>query len=524
MLKASGLRIVTVGNSIIIKGATDCGTLYGVYEFLAQYFNYEYFSDTAIRIDTNVTELKLMNFDITDVPDYEYNLATYGYVRNNNEMTRRYRMVTDKWKMIPVDGKMYHNSFSWLPKETYQADHPNWYSIDGTQLCYTARGNVQEYNAMLAAATEKAKLILSDSRYLDYNVLTFTQQDGSGWCSCNMCTTTAANYNGSNAAVVIHFVNALKTNIDEWFLTDGAAYSRDLKLFFFGYHRTNKPPTIYNETTGKHELVDSTVRCVPGVGVYFAETAGDYTQDFFADVNAEIAKNMAGYGCVTDDIFFWSYQTNFTYYLTPYNTFDGMQNVYQYAKYNNACLLFDQGQYNELGKASSWSALKVYLSSKLTWNVNADMDVLIDEFFINYFGPAATHMREMFDSYLEQARYNSEYNGYAGPESIMIDALQQSFWSKALLESWLSYTDRALNSIGYLKTRNMDAYNAYSENIRRERISVLFMLIELYGDTLDATTLQLYKTTFYNDAQEFGLTRLSEKFGLETLYSKWGLL
>ncbi len=524
MLKSSGLRIVTTGKSIIIKGASARGTLYGVYEFLAQCFNYEYFADTAIRIDTNVTELALINFDITDVPDFEYNLSTYGYVRLVNETLRRYRMVTDRSLIIPVGSNMYHNSFDWFPVETYKAEHPNWYSIDGTQLCYTARGDVQEYNEMLLVATQTAKAILSDSRYLDYNILTLTQQDGSGWCTCDSCTDTAQRYNGSNSAVVIHFMNALKANIDEWFLTDGSAYSRDLKLLFFGYHQTNKPPTIYDEVTGKHEPVDSTVKCIAGVGVYFAETSGDYLQDFFADVNAEIARNMAGYACLTQDIFFWSYQTNFSYYLTPYNTFDGMQNVYQVAKYNNAFLLFDQGQYNEIGKATGWSALKVYLNSKLSWNVNADVETLIDEFFTYYFGPAKAHMREMFDSYIQQARYNAENKGYTGENTIYFDALQQTFWSERLLNGWISYTDRALNAIEYLKTSDIDAYNAYSQNIRRERLSALYLLIELYGETIDETTLQSYKITFYNDAQEFELTKENEKDSLQALYSKWGIL
>ena len=520
LLKSGGFRIVTVDNSIIIKGASDRGTLYGVYEFLAQCFNYEYFSDTAIRIDTNVTELALIEFDITDVPDFEYNLATYGYVHNAaNETVRRYRMVKDKWLIIPVGRNMYHNSFDWFPKETYYANHNQWYSTDGQQLCYTAHGDPVEYAAMIETATQTAKALLSNPAYLGYNVLTLTQQDGRSWCKCTTCTATAEQYNGSNAAVVIHFLNALKTNIDAWFLTDGAEYSRDLKLLFFGYHQTNKPPTIYNEVTGKHELVDSTVKCVSGVGVFFAETDGDYTQDFFADSNAEIANNMVGYGCVTEDIFFWSYQTNFSYYLTPYNSFDSMQSIYQYAKYNNAFVLFDQGQYNELGKATAWAALKVYLNSKLAWNVNADMNTLIDDFFINYFGPAGAYMREMFDSYIAQARLNSD-NGY---DTIWVNALQESFWSEELLNSWISCIDEALDSIDYLKTIDIDSYNAYSENIRRERLSVLYLLIELYGTNLDSTTLQSYKTTFYNDAQEFGLTLVSEKGTLETLYSEWGL-
>ncbi|MBR4942784.1 MAG: DUF4838 domain-containing protein [Clostridia bacterium] len=518
----TGLTIQTKGESVFVLGAKGRGTLNAVYEFLAQAFHYEYFSSNMIQIDRNVTELPLMQYDIVDVPDYEYNVATYGYVRGSETIRNRYRMVEDKTLFIPVGGKMYHNSFEWLPKENYLENNREWYSDDKTQLCYTAHGDEKEYNLMLAAALQKAKELLSDPAYEDATILTFTQQDTQTWCECDTCVAELQKY-GANSAVVVKFMNALRRLIDTWFEMDGAEYKRDFKLLFFAYHLTNRPPTVYDEATKTYKAVDSSVKCVPGVGVYFAETLGDYQQSFTEQYNREIGQNMSGWGACADDLFFWSYNVNFSHYLTPYNSFSAMQDIYKYGAMNNAHFLFDQGQYNQDGKPTGWCMLKIYLSSKLAWNVNENMEELIDKFFAAYFGPAATSMRKMFDGFRVQAFFN-ENNGYSGAHSVLHDAMQDKYWSRALLEDWLSLTERAMGEIESVKETNPTLYEAYKLNINIERLSPIYMLIELYDSAYSEDVVRNYQKEFLQIATEIGITRVDEtKNTPANLYLKWGL-
>ena len=271
----TGLTIQTNGQSVFLLGAKEYGTLYAVYEFLSQAFDYEYFASNLIQINRNVKDVPLMDYDIVDVPDYEYNLATYGFIRSSEMIRNRYRMADDSKFFIPVGGRMYHNSFEWLPKEYENVDgveqliHPKWYSIEGgklvgTQLCYTAQGDAEEYQLMLNAALEKAKELLSDPQYFDRPILTFTQQDTQTWCECDTCAAEKKKY-GTNAAVVVKFVNALRGLIDAWFEGDGAEYKRDFTLLFFAYHLTNNSPTVYDEKTNTYTAIDDSVKCVPGV-------------------------------------------------------------------------------------------------------------------------------------------------------------------------------------------------------------------------------------------------------------------
>ncbi len=523
VLGVSGLRIKTSGKSVFMRGATDKGSLYAVYEFLTQSLNYQFYADNAIQINRNVTDLPLMNYDITDVPDYQQNTATFGYIRMNRTTCNRYRMINDSDLIIPVGPNLYHNSFDWLPKETHQQSHPEWYSLDGDQLCYTAGGDEASLAEMVDVVAEKMKTILQNSAYDDKNIITITHQDNWQWCDCESCLSELATY-GTNAAVMIKFVNKVKAKIDEWFLADGADYSRDLKILFFGYHQTNKPPVVFDQATGKYKPIDDSVVCLPGVGVYFAESAGDYTQSLYGENNKEIRENMEGYGVLTDTLCFWSYQVNFTKYLTPYNSFNGMQETYLCGVLNNAYFMFDQGQYNETGNPTGWCKLKAYLSSKLAWDVNADLETLTQNFFDGYFGPASSLMKEMFDGFRLQSIDNELNNGYSGLRNIHSNALQAKYWPQQLVQKWLDLTSQALEIIETTKQDYPLMYESYKINVNRERLSPLYMMVELYESSQTVETIQAYKSEFYNVATHAGLLKEGEtRAEMSDLYVRWGI-
>ena len=120
-------------------------------------------------------------------------------------------------------------------------------------------------------------------------------------------------------------------------------------------------------------------------------------------------------------------------------------------------------------------------------------------------------MKKMFDSFRVRSVYNETYNGYGGLKSIMTDVLQVKYWPEALMRDWLQYTDNALGALEELKASDPDKYAAYSANIRLERLSPLYIMIQLYNSKItDAQTMQ-YKRMFYEDAQEMGITKTGEK-------------
>ena len=514
----SGFRIVTRGSSVFMAGATAYGTLCAVYEFLHQTLGFEAYSASVTQLSQDVREVRLWNYDITDVPDFQYRIRGYGFMDGDSTLRNRFRMQTINEIAIPVDGSIHHNSFKWLPKETWQSTHSEWYSEDGRQLCYTAHGDSDSLDDMIDAVVEKMKGILMEDR--DKLYITITHEDTQTWCTCQTCTAEREKYGGANSAVVIKFLNRVSRAVRSWFEGDGAEYARDLKILFFAYHQTNKPPTVYDAATDTYSAIDDSVICDEGVAVYFAETNGDYTQSFYERNNSEIANNMRGWGALCDTMFFWTYGVNFSYYLTPYNSFNSMQDTYRFAVRCNPVLIFDQGMHNETAQPTAWGALGAYLGAKLAWNVDADVGALTDAFFAAQFGDGAQAMRAMYDSFRMRAEYNEAYNGYSGSRSIFIDALQEQFWPRGLLENWIALTQQALGAVGALQETDPEQYTIYSRNIIAERISPVYMLTEIYANELKPAELEAYRQMLREDLELIGTTQLNEQTQISDLLNR----
>lgn len=71
--------------SIFICGATDSGSLYGVYGFLEECFGYRYYAPDEYAIDS-VYNMDLPNMDITNRPDFDYRSDNYGEMIRNNDV------------------------------------------------------------------------------------------------------------------------------------------------------------------------------------------------------------------------------------------------------------------------------------------------------------------------------------------------------------------------------------------------------------------------------------------------------
>ncbi|MDR3317912.1 MAG: DUF4838 domain-containing protein [Clostridiales bacterium] len=538
VLDVQGFVIKTVGKSIFITGADNYGkegTLWGAYELLYRLFDFDYYGTDTYALNTDVKDIGLYNYDITDVPDFQYRIQGNGYIRyNTNTRNRmRYANSTDYW----VSGgkiSQWHNSFEYLPKATYQKTHPEWYSDDGSQLCYTAHGDADSFDEMAAVCADVIKTELIGDPY--HNMLSLSIQDNQKFCTCAACAAENEKYNGSNAAVVIKLLNGIADKLNVWFgAPEGEPYQKDLKLLFFAYHATNTPPVSHDAATGEYAAVDDAVLMRGAdsangkyvtVAPYFAETNGDYTTSFFdaASVNAAYASNLKGWAAISSEVYCWFYQTNFNYYLVPYNTFNAMQDTYKFIKNCGAKFLMDQGQFNNQGESAAWTTLKGYLTAKFSWNVNADGETLIKRFIKGYYGEAAeAQMTEVFNSYSVWATYQNKLLGYAGSRSVFYNAAQKSLWPRQMLIAWKNSLDAAEKALSPLKVSDPDGYNRYTQHIGTERISYDYLLLLLWSVDLTDGELAAIKTQFKNDIRLSGITRASETMTIDDLLKNMSL-
>ena len=510
ILKSQGYIIKTVGQNIYMGGAGDYGSLYSVYGLAEHLLGYDYYYTDSMKINRGLTELPLYNYDVVEVPDIEYRDATYAYVTASAQVCNRYRMMTRDAYICPVNESMGHNVLKWFGVDDNLESHPGWFNDekDPKQLCFTAHGNSDERAAMLAYGVKVLKEALIQSP--DKPVVLLCCEDNKYVCDCDACT-DAKEYYGSDSGAMVAMINDIKRAIDEWFKQDGAPYKRDLKIAFYAYLGYETAPT-------------QNIRCEDGVVPYVAPIHADYMVPLTHKANIAAYTQIEKWKAISEDVHFYLYDTNYTGYFTPYNTFESMQENYRYVASSGSSCMHNLGQGNQPNISTGFSVLKVYLQSKLGWNVNADIKALTDSFFDGYYDVAAEWMRKYFEEYRMQSVIQHDVVGYSGMDTIYRDVVKREYWPKQLLERWIGYMDKAMESIEVYKETNLTLYRQLYNHIAAERIDLYYLYVEIYSNYIEESLKQNYKLLVRDDANNIGLKYFREnpsRGAITLLWSSW---
>ena len=515
VLGDKGFIIKTSGRSVFIAGATALGTVNGAYKFLELTIGLATYGPECTVYHNNITNIALKNYDIVDVPDIMYNVAAMGFI--DETLRKRMQFSQHGWLEINNSGN-YHNSFAYLPKSSYLATHPEWYSDDGTQLCYTAHGDEKSFEIMVSTVIDVLKSHLMVN--LTSKMVTFSQEDTFTWCTCENCSSLRQTYE-TDSVSVIYFLNRVSDELQDWFeSSDGSAYARDFDICFFAYNRTEKPPVVFDNALGQYVVIDDSVNLNDNVCVLYAPIAANYHESFYTEENEEYYENMKGWSAVSKKLYMWTYSTNFHFYLAPYNSFSGISGTYKSLKETGTYYLFDQNQYNN-GSSTGFTILKAYLSSKLAWNVNENVENLIDKFFTNYYGVASEDMRKCFEALRTQFAYMEDVLNFSG--DVFEPPLSKDLYPKGFLTTCLGYIDDAYQNIEYLNDKDRGEYDRVKKAIMLESLSFRYLLIEIYGSEYNTLILDQMKRDFRTDSQKTGVGRIAEHTYTTSLFASWGI-
>lgn len=513
-LGPSGFKLQRKDKTIIMAGYREYGTLNAVYEFLHVAFGFRCYYADEIALAKNVTDLKLPDFNITDRPDIDLRCANYGDMMTDSTFAYRMRTLLDSDIWMNIDGSYWHNSFKYLPPATYAEEHRDWYYYgngadkDPTQLDYTN-------DEMRLQLTENLKKYILANPTLE-NV-TITHEDNRTWCD-NAANKALVSKYGTNAASMILFCNKVAADIREWLAT--VSPGRKVNIVMFAYYSTEKAPVTYNQQTGQYEPIDG-LKLDEGVSVFYAPINADYNCSAYSSDNTTMYETLKAWTALSERVYLWLYSTNFAYYLAMFNSFDSMQSMYRMAKEANAYYLFDQGQHSQ-SNAVGFSRLKMFLNSQLGWNVNADMDALIDEFFENYYKAAEPAMRKLFDSMRLHYAYLRDETDM--PRNIYANVYKSSYFPKGVLDEWMRLIDEAYASIEDLKESDAALYQKLEQRIRLESLTIRYMVIQIYGSTYTDADLREMKLQFKADATQLGVSRYQEIDGaIRLLWEQWGV-
>ena len=513
ILTRSGFRIISKGNSVFLIGGGDYGTLYSAYEFLTQEIGFEVYTGDTIYFN-KVPSIKLHEYDVTDVPDIEYVLTPLGtqYFNAGTRQRMRYNHENEVW--MGPQGVSWHNTLNYLPAKDWKDAHPKWYGTNG-DLCLYANGDETEYPLFFEAFMDSFISVLEKNPEIDN--ITITQQDWNSWCECASCTADLNKY-GTNAATMVKFCNKVSDALKVYFEENNI--ERKVNICFFAYQKTTAAPVTKTED-GKYVPIDNDVICRDNVYCFYAPITAEFLYGFDKPENSYYLETMDKWCAITSHMYLWIYAVNFYDSFKPYNAIASMQDTYIVAKAHNVSYLYDQCWWNQ-ENTGDWMNLRAYLTSKLRWDVKANVQDLVENFMDNHYQVASTAMQKAFTLYntwFEHLKSDLQVGGS------YLDAklYEARNFPKGFVDGMLKCFDEAYEAIQPLKDTDPILYETLQKRICLETFPYRYLNITYYSTYYtDAELLEL-KLSFKEDAQFVELTNSTESKSIDQLFEEWGI-
>lgn len=394
-------RIGTAGERLLLLGAPQRGTMYGVYTFLEDHLGCRWLSSKVSRIPKQRT-IELEPFSSVQTPVLEYREPFYWdafdadwAARNkvNSQSARLDDMRGGKVTYYPF----VHTFYSLIPPEQYFAEHPEYFAEVGgkrvasnAQLCLT---NPDVVRLTVAKVREWIET------HPGVNIVSVSQNDCWGFCECPNCR-ALAEAEGSQSAPIVAFVNQVAEAIENDY--------PNVAIDTLAYSYSRKPPKTLRPR-GNVIIRLCTIECC------FSHPLAtcDHPQ------NVSFRDDMVGWSKLCNRLYVWDYVTSFAHYLTPFPNWDVLQPNIKFFVDHGVKGIFEEGNYNSPG--GEFAELRAYIMAKCLWDPDYDADRAMDEFLEGYYGLAARPIGKYIDLLTAKVRKeNIHLHIWEGPNAAFL--------------------------------------------------------------------------------------------------------
>lgn len=526
---ATGYQIKTIGNSVFIYANGSQGYHLAALAFLRIVVGYDCLAADTIIYEKDGSFIPEM--DIVERPDFDYrhDMTTYAH-----SLEKAYPMgvSVNGSLMMSTGASTAHNSFWYLPPEVYADANPDWYSdqkcavevIDWeylyqtwpAQLCYTAHGNEEEMQKMQQIVADKiVEEALYNHKNADKNIITFTQQDESVYCSCDSCKAIVDEY-GNIGAAIIMFTNGVddivQQKLQEYADQNGVA-KKEVNILIFSYQETRFAPTKLDEKS----------KCNENVGIYLASSKTRYSFTFYDEIN-ELDKKAIQDWSKFGKLYYWFYNLNSDVYFIPSNVFETIAENYRFGKENNGAWIGDNGVWITY-KNTGFTSFKEYLISRYSFDVNLDYNDLKDQYFEYYYGDGGVYMEQFFDEMIAYMSYQRDYGGNIDFNGVCVNCYndQAKYWPYQMVVRWNELCNQALKAIEETKLQGDGTYERLRDHIVLESMFPRYALCVYHNNQYSEEQIAEMRLAFFNDCNALGLTHEDDYRRLDTLWQSWGL-
>ncbi|MGI6714430.1 MAG: DUF4838 domain-containing protein [Bacilli bacterium] len=537
---SSGYIIKLDGANVFIKGGYF-GNLYGTYEFLHHQFGLEFYAEEEIYLEQVDHIAYLKDFDLKDIPSFDYRIGGNGEISGyaGGKYMNRMRMMSfgnvyvGSWHgdhAIPP----FHNTMDYIPPSEFAAEHPNWFSPDGHQLCLT-RDPEGLMNAVVPRVIHELEL------YPERNIVTFTQMDGPTWCTCDNCKFKGigtdeegdtVSYTDASLAEReyysrqnLRFVNELAKRIAATYTqANGYQHGREVFVYLFSYGMTSAAPIKYNadgtpvlDEQGNYVIYDQNLEIADNLGVLFCYAFSTTYTGEYNNLTLQTIDRIKRWSAITNHFSFWAYSTHFTDYFVPYDSQQQLLDTIKVAYEAGGQCYYNMAQY-DMKTPVDWGRLESYLQSKLSWNHHLNEQKLIDDFFDNYFKDASATMKELYYLYkCKMADLATNYNvGHTINTATAV--LSDKYWTYGELNHFLSYIDRAYEAIFHYESTDSALYLKLRDRINLESMTFRYLLYKLHPSMFDYDVLMKLQTQLIDEARNLGVAYAKEHYDISSLF------
>jgi len=365
-------RYFNKGADIFIYGGKMRGTMYGVMSFLENEFGCRWYT-SAVTIIPHKDSFVFDWFDHSETPGVRVRNELYFEALDPIWFTRNKMNGGMGFRQQPGGVECYwgvHTFYQLMPPSEFFADHPEYYGLikgkrisDYTQLCLSNPD-------VLKIITERIRKIMRENpEYLIYDI---SQNDWDDPCQCENCQAIVKK-EGGESGIVIWFVNQVAEAIEKEF--------PDKFIGTLAYRYTRTPPKYIKPRSNVVVRLCSVECC--------------FAHDFkTCPENQSFLRDLEAWSAIAPHLYIWDYVVNFIHYIMPFPNFKVLQSNIQTFRENKIIGIMEQGNQE---KGGEFSELRAHLISKLLWNPDCNVEIVIDDFMYGYYGRAGKYIRQYFD-------------------------------------------------------------------------------------------------------------------------------
>ncbi|MGQ7868579.1 DUF4838 domain-containing protein [Sunxiuqinia sp. sy24] len=428
--QAYSIAIQTEGKNLLISGGDAQSTGYSVYEFLEKYVGCRWFSPTVEQVPSNSTIALTFPVNYVYTPEITTRTVHSRLFYEDHAFADHQKVTTGAFPGYVPEGRV-HTFHRFVPELSFYDKHPEYYALRGTkrlptQLCLT---NPEVLEIVIDSVQEWFE------RYPDAHVISVSQNDNTQHCQCENCQKIDEE-EGSPSGSMIHFVNSV------------AQAFPDKTISTLAYQYTRQPC--------KTKPLDNVLVTLCSIECDRSAPIEEKCSDF--------AEDLVGWKRLTDNIRIWDYTTQFTNFLAPFPNMRTLQPNIQFFRDNHAKWIFEQHSHHP----SELFELRSYLTAKLLWNPDQDVEAIMVEFVQGYYdeaGPAIKKYIDLVHSSLESDPDFFLYL-YGDPAQAF-----QSFLSPELLKQYNAFFDEAEAAVANKP--------AVLQRVRTARISTDYAQLEM---------------------------------------------